>query len=124
MQRTTIFLTEPQRNALATLTKMSGSPAAQHIRQAIDQYIASPTAQFLLKQADAQADRRARGAPYAGLDNIENTVFFRFLQPEQQAQIRLATTDDEKRALFAEFVGQTEQPAAARTDAQVDHVAA
>jgi hypothetical protein len=65
----------------------------------------SPSPQFLQAQADAEASRRARGVPYAKLDNIENTVFFRFLRPSQQAQIRQAATDDEKRALFAQFMG-------------------
>ena len=67
-----------------------------------------PSTQFLLKQAQEESDRVARGVPYAKLDNIEATVFFRFLAPEQQEQIRLAVTDDEKRALFARFIDETE----------------
>lgn len=112
MQRTTLFLTDSQRTALAALTQTTGSPVAQHVRQAIDQYIAAPTTQFLLKQAQEEADRVGRGVPYAKLANIESTVFFRFLSPEQQEAIRSAADDDKKRALFAQFVEQTPEEAA------------
>jgi len=57
-------------------------------------------ASFIAQQSKDEAKRLAAGLPCAKLASVEDTVFFRFLTEQQQAEIKLATTDRGKRDLL------------------------
>lgn len=103
MYRTAIFITEPQRDALAALSKITGAPAAEHIRRAIDAYLADPKQVEMFDLQNREAARRAAGVPFPTFDDVESTILVKFLPEEDQARIAAAPNDAAKRALLKEI---------------------
>lgn len=106
MQRTTVFLPESQRKQIDELARISGMSGSEHIRRALDQYLTSTEVQHALERATREAARRAEATLLPSIDNIENTVMFRFLDDDKKQRIRAAATDTEKRLLLSEFLSQ------------------
>ncbi|MCE5421158.1 MAG: CopG family transcriptional regulator [Acidithiobacillus sp.] len=106
MQRTTVFLPESQRKQLDMLARATGMPGSEHIRRALDQYFTTAEVRYALDLAAREATRRDAGVPLPTIENVENTVMFRFLDEDKKQRIRTAATDMEKRQLMDAFLSE------------------
>ncbi|MDD5471631.1 MAG: ribbon-helix-helix domain-containing protein [Sideroxydans sp.] len=106
MIRTTLFLPEAQKAQLDDLARMTGLAGSEHIRRALTQYFQSSEVRFLFDDAQKVERRREEGVPLALFHDIEKSIVFKFLSPQQQEKIRQAGTDLEKRQLAAQFLSE------------------